>query len=461
MMLTNLSTADLQRIDEAHHIHPFTDHGTLQQDERRVIVRADGVWIWDSEGNRILDGMAGLWCVNTGHGRQEIAEAVRAQMSELSYYNTFFKTTNMPAIELGETLAELAPTGLNKVFYSSSGSEANDTVFRMVRHFWASQGRPEKQVIIGRHNGYHGSTLAGVSLGGMNAMHGQGGLPVPGVVHIAQPHWFAEGYDQDPDAFGLATARALEQMIDEVGEENIAAFIAEPVQGAGGVVVPPASYWPEIQRILNERDILFVSDEVICGFGRTGSWFGCQTYGTQPDMITIAKGLSSGYLPISGVMINDRVADGLAAGGEFFHGYTYSGHPAACAAAIANLKILKRENLVQTTADVTGPYLAQKWHALADHPLVGHTRAVGLMAGLELVPDHNDPSRRFEDQGYAGGVCRDFCVEAGVVMRAVGDAMMISPPLSISTDEIDELVARATSALDATYAALASENKIA
>ena len=453
-MRTNLSTADLQSLDAAHHIHPFTDHGTLRDDERRVIVRADGSWLWDSEGNQILDGMAGLWCVNSGHGRQEIAEAVRAQMSELSYYNTFFKTTTVPAIELGELLATLAPNNLSKVFYSSSGSEANDTVFRMVRHYWASLGKPEKQVIIGRHNGYHGSTLAGVSLGGMSAMHGQGGLPVPGVEHIMQPHWFAEGFDQDPEAFGLLAAQALADKIDAIGEDKVAAFIAEPVQGAGGVVVPPDSYWPAVQKILNERDILFVSDEVICGFGRTGKWFGCQTYDTKPDMITIAKGLSSGYLPISGVMVSDEVADGLAQGGEFYHGYTYSGHPAACAAAIANLNIIKREGLVEKVAQETGPRLAAGWAELADHPLVGHTRSVGLMAGLELIPDPTDLTKRFEDKGRVGTMCRDFAVECGLVMRAVGDTMVVSPPLSMTSEEVDMLLERARQALDKTAAAV-------
>jgi putrescine aminotransferase len=344
-------TAALQAADAAHHIHPFTDTKALNTEGSRIITHAEGVWLTDSDGNRILDGMAGLWCVQVGHGRREIADAVHRQMSELSYYNTFFKTTHPPAVALSEKLAEIAPAHMNRVFYCSSGSEANDTVFRMVRYYWDQMGKPEKKAIIGRWNGYHGSTLAGTSLGGMKAMHGQGDLPVPGVHHIDQPYWYGEGGDTDPDEYGVLIARKLEQAIDEIGEDKVAAFIAEPIQGAGGVIIPPESYWPEIKRILAERDILFVADEVICGFGRLGTWFGSDFYGLEPDLMPIAKGLTSGYLPMGGVLVSDRVAEGLIdRGGEFYHGYTYSGHPACAAAALANLEIIEREGLVDRVA---------------------------------------------------------------------------------------------------------------
>lgn len=448
-------TAALQAIDAAHHIHPFTDMKALNEEGTRIITQADGIWLTDSDGHRILDGMAGLWCVQVGHGRQEIADAVHQQMSELSYYNTFFKTSHPPAIALSEKLAQLAPAHMNKVFYCSSGSEANDTIFRMVRYYWDQMGKPDKKVIIGRWNGYHGSTVAGTSLGGMSAMHEQGDLPVPGVRHIAQPYWFGEGGDMSPEEFGLHTARELERTIDEIGEDKIAAFIAEPIQGAGGVIIPPDSYWPEVKRILSERDILFIADEVICGFGRLGTWFGSNYYGIEADLMPIAKGLTSGYLPMGGVLVSDKVAEGVIdKGGEFYHGYTYSGHPACAAAALANLEIIERENLVGYVADDIGPYLQDRWRALGDHPLVGEARMTGLMGALELVPDKSKRSSKFADTGSVGTLCRDISFQNGMVMRAVRDSMIISPPLVLSHDEADQLITIASKTLDDTYSAV-------
>lgn len=450
-MRVNVSSHDLKVLDHKHHLHPFTDHGALGIDERRVIARADGVWLWDTDGNRMLDGMAGLWCVNVGHGRNEIVEAVRAQMSELSYYNTFFKTTHTPVIELSQMIADLAPEHMNMVFYGGSGSDANDTIFRLVRVYWDLMGKPDKKTIISRHNAYHGSTVAGASLGGMGGMHEQGDLPVPGIHHIAQPYWFGEGMQSgmSEDEFGLWAARELARAIDEIGEDKIAAFIAEPIQGAGGVIIPPDTYWPEVSRILAERDILFVSDEVICGFGRTGEWFGSDTYGTKPDLMAIAKGMTSGYLPMGGVIVSDRIAEVLhEKGGEFYHGYTYSGHPAACAAAIANLDIMKRENLVERVRDKIGPYFRERWLALGDHPMVGEARMKGLVGALELIPDKSDLSKRFGDVGTAGTIARDHSFANGLVMRAVRDSLIISPPLVITEEETDDLIARASKTLD-------------
>ncbi|WP_075997687.1 aspartate aminotransferase family protein [Salaquimonas pukyongi] len=459
-MNVNLSTADLRQKDAAHHFHPFTDHKTLGLDERRVMVRADGVWMWDSDGNRIMDGMAGLWCVNVGHGRQEIIEAVRSQMSELSYYNTFFKTTTLPAIELAEMLAEITPPQFKMSFFGGSGSDGNDTVVRMVRTYWQMLGKPEKKIILSRVNAYHGSTVAAAALGGMAGMHAQGGV-IGDIDHASQPFWFGEGQDMTPEEFGLQAARSLEAKIDELGEENIAAFIAEPIQGAGGVIVPPDSYWPEIKRILDERDILFISDEVICGFGRTGSWFGCQTYGTEPDMMTMAKGLSSGYLPIGAVSISDKIADVFhTVGGEFFHGYTYSGHPACCAAAIANLKIMQREKLVERCASDIGPYLQEHWKKLGEHPLVGEAVMVGLMGAIELVPDKSEPKKRFEPGGEVGNIARDHSFKNGLVMRAVRDRLIICPPLTLTHAEADELAAMATKSLDDTLDDLKKQGRI-
>lgn len=461
-MLSNRSTDDLRALDAAHHLHPFTDHGALAPAERRIITRADGVWLWDSEGNRMLDGMAGLWCVQVGHGRQEIVEAVRAQMSELAYYNTFFKTSHEPVIELSRLLAELTPPQFEMFFFGSSGSDANDTILRMVRTYWDIMGRPDKKTVISRRNAYHGSTVAGASLGGMAAMHAQSGLPIPGIVHIAQPYWFGEGRHMAPDEFGIAAARDLERAIDAVGEDKVAAFIAEPIQGAGGVVIPPDSYWPEIRRILAERDILFVSDEVICGFGRTGQWFGCETYATEPDFMALAKGLTSGYLPAGAVAVSRRVAAAFhdSGAGEFFHGYTYSGHPASSAAAIANLRIIRDEKLVERVREDIGPYLRERWLALADHVLVGEARMTGLIGALELVPDNADLSRRFAPVGQVGTLARDFSFRNGLVMRAVRDSLIIAPPLVLSHAEADELVALARRTLDDTWAALKRDGRV-
>ncbi|WP_299230443.1 aspartate aminotransferase family protein [uncultured Halomonas sp.] len=449
-------TGQLQRLDRAHHLHPFTDFKSLAEEGSRIIERAEGVYIIDSEGNRILDGMAGLWCVNLGYGREELVAAAAEQMHQLPYYNNFFKTTHPPAVQLAEKLVSLAPEHMNRVFFTGSGSEANDTVLRMVRRYWALKGKPGKQWVIGRENGYHGSTVAGMSLGGMAPMHEQGGPCVPGISHVRQPYWFGEGRSQgqDPDAFGLECAAALEAKILELGEENVAAFIAEPVQGAGGAIIPPQSYWPAVKAVLDKYDILLVVDEVICGFGRLGEWFGSVHYDLEPDLMPIAKGLSSGYLPIGGVLVGDRVADTLIEeGGEFFHGFTYSGHPACAAVALRNLELMEAEGVVERVRDDLGPYLAERWGELGDHPLVGEARSLGLVGALELVDP--ETGERFDKALGAGNLCRDHSFASGLVMRSVGDTMIISPPLVISREEIDELVDKARAALDATHQRLA------
>ncbi|MDZ7853432.1 MAG: aspartate aminotransferase family protein [Halomonas sp.] len=451
----------LQALDRAHHLHPFTDFKALAEEGSRVIERAEGVYIHDAEGNRILDGMAGLWCVNLGYGREELVMAATEQMRQLPFYNTFFKTTHPPVVKLAEKLCALAPAHLNHVFFTGSGSEANDTVLRMVRRYWALKGKPEKQWVIGRENGYHGSTVAGLSLGGMAPMHDQGGPCVPGITHVRQPWWFGEGRfgegrpeGQDPEAFGRECAAAIEERIQELGEEKVAAFIAEPVQGAGGAIIPPESYWPAVKAVLAKYDILLVVDEVICGFGRLGEWFGSVHYDLAPDLMPVAKGLSSGYLPIGGVLVGDRVADTLIEeGGEFFHGFTYSGHPVCAAVALRNLEIMEAEGVVERVRDELGPYLARCWATLADHPLVGEARSLGLMGALELI----DPAsgERFDKNLTAGNLCRDISFRHGLVMRSVGDTMIIAPPLVITREQIDDLVNLAHKALDETARCLA------
>lgn len=450
-MITNhLPTEELQALDAAHHLHPFTDGNALAAKGARVITRAQGVTLTDSDGNDYLDAMAGLWCVNIGYGRDSIADVAARQMKELPYYNTFFQTTHVPAIALSQKLAELAPGDLNHTFFSAGGSDANDTNIRLVRHYWAAKGKPEKKVIISRHNAYHGSTMGGASLGGMKPMHAQGGLPIPDIAFIDQPNWYAEGGDMDPAEFGLERARQLEAKIAELGEGKIAAFIAEPVQGAGGVVIPPETYWPEIQRICDEHEILLIADEVICGFGRTGNWFGSETFNIRPDVMTIAKGLSSGYAPIGGSMVTDEVAATLNAGGDFNHGYTYSGHPVAAAVALENLRILEEENIVKTVRNETAPYLADKWIQLGDHPLVGQAGICGMMGSIAMTPDKSARAAFAGGAGQVGLICRDHCFNNGLVMRHVGDRMIISPPLVLTKSDIDTLIDRASKALDLT-----------
>jgi len=446
----NYTTDQLKDLDQKHYLHPFTHYKNLQQERSRIITRADGVYLWDSDGNEFLDGMAGLWCVNVGYGRDEIADAVNQQIRELPYYNSFFKTANPPAVELARMVTALAPDHINHVFFTGSGSESNDTVVRMVRHYWSSMGLPDRKVIISRDNAYHGSTVAAASLGGMKPMHAQGGLPIPDIEHIGQPYWYQDGGDLAPEDFGVKVANELEAKILDLGADKVAAFIGEPIQGAGGVIIPPSSYWPRIQEICEQYDILLVADEVICGFGRTGKWFGSDYFGISPDIMVIAKGLSSGYLPIGGVLVGNRVATGLIEqGGEFNHGFTYSGHPVAAAAAIANLRILIDEGLVDRVDQDTGPYLQAKWQALAEHPLVGEARMVGLIGAIELVQD-KDTRAFFADRGDTGTLCRDICISEGLIMRACDDTMVISPPLCITRDEIDELVNRVTRSLDLT-----------
>ena len=445
----HMPTAELQALDAAHHMHPFTAGAELAAKGARVITGARGVRLRDSEGNDIIDAMSGLWCVNIGYGRDELAEAAARQIRELPYYNTFFQTTHVPAIALAAKLAELAPGDLNHVFYAGSGSEANDTNIRMVRHYWAAKGKPSKQTIIGRRNGYHGSTMGGMSLGGMAGMHKQGGI-IPGIHHIDQPNWWAEGGDMDPESFGLARARQLEEAIHELGEDNVAAFIAEPIQGAGGVIVPPDSYWPEIQRICDAHDILLIADEVICGFGRTGQWFGSQTYNIRPHIMTVAKGLSSGYAPIGASLVCDEVASVIDHAGDFNHGYTYSGHPVACAVALENLRILQEEQIVETCAADVAPYLKEKWEGLADHPLAADARIVGMMASLALTP-HKDSRAKFASEaGTVGLQCRGRCFANNLIMRHVGDRMIIAPPLVSTRSDVDEIINRASRSLDET-----------
>ena len=443
-------TALLKKLDQSHHLHPFTDLHAYSQNGGRIYSHAEHIYISDTDGNQILDGMSGLWCCNLGYSQNNIIEAIYEQLQQLPYYNNFFNCSNQPAIELAKALVDITPAQFSHVFYTNSGSEANDTNIKLVHRYYDLLGKPQKKQIISRHNAYHGSTIAAGSLGGMNYMHKQY-IGLSYVHHISQPYWFGNAdLSEDKDAFGIRVARELEAKIDELGEENVAAFIAEPIQGAGGVIVPPDSYWPEVKRICEERDILLIADEVICGFGRMGELFGSEHYDIKPDLITFAKAVTNGYMPLGGVMVGDRVADVLLAKeGEFNHGLTYSGHPAACAAGIETLKVYSSSSIVEDAGKTVGPYLQAQLREFEDHPIVGEVRGMGMFAGIELVKDKSSRERLAPDS--AGAIyCRNVAIENGLMLRATGDAMIMSPPLICNQDEIDSLVDKLAVALDQT-----------
>ena len=448
-------TKHWQAMDAAHHVHPFSDTAALNKEGVRIITRGRGVYLWDSDGKKIIDGMAGLWCVQVGYGNEELAEAGYEALKTLPYYNHFFKTSNPWTIELAAKLATLLPAGHDHVLFANSGSEANDSALKLIRYFWNREGRLEKKIHLSRDYSYHGVTFAAASLSGLTPMHPQWDLPLPGFEKIPTPYWYgakAAGYgDIDPDAFGLLIAEKLETKILELGADRVASFSAEPIQGAGGVIFPPATYWHEVQRICAKYDVLLHLDEVVTGFGRTGEWFGAQTYRIAPDIMTMAKGLSSGYQPISAISLGTRMAATiLSANEELVHGYTYSGHPVASAVALKNLELIERERLVPRVKTEIGPYLQRRLReTFLDHPIVGEVRCVGLLAAVELVRDKRE-RKFFPDPGTIGTHCRNYCFNDGLICRAIRDTMVLAPPLIIRENEIDEIVAKLKSAIDRT-----------
>ena len=460
MTRRNYDIAELRRLDIAHHLPAQASYKLIRDlGGSRIITRAEGSTVYDGDGNAILDGMAGLWCVDVGYGRQELAQVAYEQMMELPFYNTFFRTATPPPIELAAKLAGLLGGDLQHVFFNNSGSESNDTVFRLARTYWVAKGQPERTVFISRHNAYHGSTVAGVSLGGMKAMHTQGGLPIPGIEHVMQPYPFGDGFGEDSAEFGARAAQAIEDRILEVGPDKVAAFIGEPVQGAGGVIIPPDGYWPRVEAICRKYGILLVADEVITGFGRLGKWFGFQHFGFTPDIVSMAKGLSSGYLPISATGVSREIVETLRDWGEdFVHGYTYSGHPVAAAVAIRNLEIIEREALVDRVADDIGPYYAAQLATLDDHPLVGETRSIGLLGAVEIVAEKGTNRRFGGKEGSAGPLVRDFCIEGGLMVRAIRDSIVMCPPFVITRAEVDRMIAIIRTALDQAGTVLAAQH---
>jgi putrescine aminotransferase len=436
--------------DSAHFLHPFTDFKALAAQGARVMTKGENIYVTDNDGKRYLDGMSGLWCVNMGYSQPALIDAATRQLNELAFYNAFFQTTTTPAVELATLLSDITSLPFRHVFYSSSGSESNDTNIRMVRRYWDLMGQPERQVIISRKNAYHGSTMGGASLGGMSYMHSQGGLPIPDIEHIEQPYWFEHGQGMSKAEFGKVAAGWLEERILKVGPEKVAAFIGEPIQGAGGVIIPPDTYWPEIQRICDKYGILLIADEVICGFGRTGQWWGSETLGIRPDLMTFAKGVTSGYVPLGGVMVGDRVAEVLIEkGGDFNHGYTYSGHPVACAVAIANIRLMQELDVLSKVREELAPRYAAMFTGLKDHPLVGDAETLGMLGAILLTKD-KQKNRLFPDDQEIGMIYRRRCFENGLVMRAVGHRMVAAPPLIMTADQIDEMGALIRKSLDDT-----------
>ena len=422
----------------------------------RVISGGQGIRIVDKEGREFIDGFAGLYCVNIGYGRTEMAEAIYKQALELSYYHTYVGTTNEPLVELSEKIIGLAGMGMSKVYYGMSGSDANETQLKIVRYYNNVLGRPQKKKVISRNRGYHGSGIASGSLTGLAAFHDHFDLPIETIRHTEAPYYYRRSDAQanmSEREFAQDCARKLEAMILAEGPETVAAFIGEPVLGTGGIVPPPEGYWEAIQQVLDKYDVLLIADEVVCGFGRIGTDFGSHFYGMKPDLITVAKGLTSAYQPLSGVIVGDRVWNVLEQGtgeyGPIGHGWTYSGHPLGAAAALANLAIIEREGLTQNAAE-TGAYLQQRMQAtFAEHPLVGDVRGVGLLASLEFSADK---ARRehFEPSLKVGPRISAAALDENLIARAMphGDILGFAPPLVINRDEVDDVVARAKRAVD-------------
>ncbi|MEM1098072.1 MAG: aminotransferase [Planctomycetota bacterium] len=433
----------LQAQDAAHHLHPFTPHRAMHEVGTHVITGGQGVYLHDAEGRKLLDGIAGLWCVNVGYGRQEIVDAVERQMRELPYYCSFFNSTTKPAIELAAKLGELAPDGLGQAFFTSSGSESNETALKLVRGYFHAKGQPKRTKVIARQFAYHGVGLGSTSLTGLDTCLKPFGLPLEGFMHAPAPYQYIERDDarraMSPEDYGLWCVEQTRQMIEAEGPATVAAVFAEPIQGAGGVIVPPRGYLTALREMCRAYGVLFVADEVITAFGRLGAWFAseiCGESGLQPDLICTAKGLSSGYLPIGAVLVQDAIAETMHDAGYLAHGFTYSGHPATCAAALANLKILEDEKIVPYVADTIGPYFQAKLRGFADHPAVGEVRGVNLIGAIELI-DHErqaGPAGTPIGPWFAGRVR-----ERGVIVRGIRDLIALSPPLVISEAEVDEM----------------------
>jgi 4-aminobutyrate--pyruvate transaminase len=437
--------------DTASLIHPYTNLKKHLETGPMIIRKGKGVWVYDDAGKGYIEGLAGLWSTSLGFSEERLVEAATKQMRELPFYHVFASKSHHPAIELAERLLAMAPVPMSKVFFANSGSEANDTVVKLVWYYNNALGRPEKKKIISRLRGYHGVTLASASLTGLPANHIDFDLPLQNIIHADCPHYYRGAMEGETQSeFATRMAANLERQIVEEGPDTVAAFIAEPVMGAGGVIVPPETYFAKIQAVLKKYDVLFIVDEVICGFGRTGNMFGCQTYDLQPDMITLAKALSSSYMPISALLMNQKIFDVISANsdkvGTFGHGYTYSAHPVAAAVALETLKIYAERDIVAHVRGVMGRF-QDRFHQLANHSLVGEVRCVGLIGAVELVRD-KATKEPFEAAHGVGAFVASQAQENGLILRALGDSVALCPPLIITEAEIDQIFDRLEKALD-------------
>ncbi len=444
----------LREADRRHHLHPFTDHRLLREQGAVIVEGAKGSRIFLEGGIALLDAVAGLACVNIGYGREEMAQAAARAMSRLSYYHAFQQVTNPYAAELAAAIAARAPAGLRRVFFSNSGSEANETALKILRAYWRARGEPERRIVIARHYSYHGATLATASLTGLPHMHADFGLPDENTRHVPAPFWYRQARaDEEPEDFGLRAADAVAEEIERVGARHVAAVIAEPVQVTGGAIVPPTTYWPRLAALCREYGIPLVLDEVVTGMGRMGSWFAAERLGIIPQIVTLAKGLSSGYQPIGATLVAEEIAEVALerTNGAFQHGFTTSAHPVAAAVALENLRILEAEGLIARVHALSAR-LAKGFSRLMANPLVGEIRHSGLIFGIEIVRDKGTRSHFPLERAVCGQVA-NACLKHGVIVRAVGNAVVVTPPFILTDEEADQLV----SALDAALAEVADE----
>ncbi len=443
--------------DIKYYVHQQTDLAAYQETGGTLMARGDGVYVYDEGGKKYLEAMAGLWCASLGFSERRLAEAAYKQMLELPYYHTFFAKGHLPSVDLAEKLIGIAPVNMSKVLFQCSGSEANDAAIKLVWYYHNAIGKPNKKKIIGRIRGYHGNTVASVSVSGQPHMVAEFDLPLPMMKHTDNPNYyrFHEEGETEED-FATRMANNLEKLILDEGPDTVAAFFGEPVQGGGGAITPPATYWAKIQAVLRKYDILFIADEVICGFGRTGNMWGCQTYDLKPDMVSCAKALSAAYQPISALMISDKIHQAMlvqsAKIGSFGHGFTYGGHPVACAVALETLKIYEERDIVGHVKSVSPAFLAGL-RAIEDHPLVGSARGVGLIAGVEVVA--NKATREaFAPAMKVGNIVMDKCQEAGLIVRAIGDRIAFTPPLIITEEQVHEMFRLFKTGLDGAWSEL-------
>ncbi len=450
----------LQAKDIAYQLHPYTNLKLHESEGPLVITDGRGIYVYDDAGTEYIEGLAGLWCASLGFNEPRLVEAATRQLKKLPYYHNFGHKAHDTGILLAEKLIEMAPAPMSKVFFTNSGSEANDTAIKLIWYYNNALGRPEKKKIIARVKGYHGVTVAAASLTGLPHLHQDFDLPIANILHTDCPHYYRFGEPgESEEDFATRCAHSLEKLILDEGPETVAAFIAEPVMGAGGVLLPPATYFEKIQAVLRKYDVLFVADEVICGFARTGNMFGSETFGLRPDMITFAKAVSSGYLPIAGLMISEPIYAACVKESEkigtFGHGYTYTGHPVPSAVALETLTIYEERNILDHVRAVA-PRFLERLHGFADHPLVGETRGVGLLGGIELVRN-KDTREPFDPRLGVGLRCQKDVQNHGLITRAMGDSLGFCPPLIITEEQIDDLFDRFAKGLDDTLAWVRAE----